>query len=279
MKITKEDIFAELGLLIILAMSLTALLIVYHHYRHDFQWAKPLNNIELHAGQVRYWQYDTLHSVKQLHENSRRPSRRLSEFEHGRYITSSRINETWALVQKDDTLYVVQRFPSTNIPYGTPLQRFIDTFIESEQAKYWVKPITPAQRSWLEQQRADYPALSVQQDIVLQRLLYSRTTVLISVLFILMACFGLALTISYYACLLRNLVSWAYHLVSTPNKANSSQQNEPKRKTAKKSVVLAVENQPAASLARSEPCQQQPKTIVIFATLILLGYWLVLQVG
>lgn len=278
MKITKEDIFAELGLLIILAMSLTVLLIVYHHYRHDFQWAKPLNDSELNTSQVRYWQYDTLHSVKQLHETSRRQSRRLSEFEHGRYITSSRINETWALVQKDDTLYVVQRFSSTNIPYGTPLQRFLDAYIEPEHAKYLVKPITPEQSIWLEQQLAAYPALPVQQTMVLQRLLYPRTTVLLSLLFILMACCGLAITIGYYACQLRNLVSHAYRRVLT-SMTSSHQLNTPKRKKGRKSTSFTVGHQRAVSLERSVPCQQQPKPIAIFATLILLGYLLLLQVG
>lgn len=279
MKITKEAIYAELGLLIILAMSLTALLVIYHHYRHDFQWAQPVNDSELNADQVRYWHYDTLHNVTQLSETARRPSRRLSEFEHGRYITSSRINETWALVQKDDTLYVVQRFPSTNILYGTPLQRFLDTFIEPEHTKYWVKPITPAQHSWLKQHLAEYPGLNAQQDWTLQLLEYPRTTVLLSLPFIVMACFGLALTLAYYTCRLRNLVSWAYRLVSTPNKAYSSERNEPKRKKVKKSMPVAVENQPATSPARPASCQQQPKPIAIFATLILLGYLLVLQVA
>ncbi|MFC3031062.1 hypothetical protein ACFOEE_00760 [Pseudoalteromonas fenneropenaei] len=250
MKITKEAIYAELGLLIILAMSLTALLMIYHHYRHDFQWAQPLNNSELNAGQVRYWHYDTLHSVKQLHKTSRRPSRRLSEFEHGRYITSSRINETWALVQKDDTLYVVQRFPSTNIPYGTPLQRFLDAFIEPEHAKYLAKPITPAQRSWLKQQLAEYRELSVQQNLVLQVIEYPRTTVLLSLPFIVMACFGLALTCAYYACRLVHLAKW---LTDRHNHADNS--------------------------ASTASCQQHLKPIAMVAILLQLAYLLLLQVG
>ena len=250
MKITKEDIFAELGLLIIFAMSLAALLVIYHHYRHDFQWAKPLNESELKAGQVRYWQYDTLHSVKQLHDTSRRPSRRLNEFEQGRYVSVSRVAETWALVQKEATLYVVQRYPSANIPYGAPLQRFLDAFIEPEHAKYLAKPITPEQGIWLKPQLAEYPELSVQQDLVLQVIEYPRTTVLLSLPFILLACFGLAITTGYYACRLVNLAKW---LTSRQNHADNS--------------------------ASAPSCQQQPKPIVIVATLLLLGYLLLLQVG
>ena len=250
MKITKEAIYAELGLLIILAMSLTALLMIYHHYRHDFQWAKPLNDSELNAGEVRYWHYDTLYNVKQLLETSRRPSQRLSEFEQGRYVSVSRVAETWALVQKDDTLYVVQRFPSTNIPYGTPLQRFLDTFIESEQAKYWVKPITPAQKSWLKQHLAEYPGLNAQQDWRLQLLEYPRTTVLLSLPFIVMACFGLALTLAYYTCRLVDLAKW---LTDRHNHADNS--------------------------ASTASCQQHLKPIAMVAILLLLGYLLLLQVG
>lgn len=277
MKFTKEDIYAELGGLIVLAMSLAALLIIYHHYRHEFKWAQPVNDSELNVGQVRYWQYDTLHSVRQFSETISRPSRRLSEFEHGRYVTCSREEETWSLVQKDDTLYL-QHFPPSNIPYGAPLQRFLDTFIEPEHAKYLVKPITPAQRSWLEQQLTDYPALSVQQTMVLQRLLYPRTTVLLSLLFILMACCGLAITIGYYACQLRNLLSHAYRRVLI-SLTSSRQRNTPKRKKGRKSTSFTVGHQRAVSLERSVPCQQQPKPIAIFATLILLGYLLLLQVG
>lgn len=250
MKITKEAIYAELGLLIILAMSLTALLMIYHHYRHDFQWAKPVNDSELNADQVRYWHYDTLHNVKQLSETSRRTSRRLSEFEQGRYVSVSRVAETWALVQKDDTLYVVQRFPSTNIPYGAPLQQFLDTVIEPEHTKYWVKPITPAQKSWLKQQLAEYPGLNAQQDWALQVLEYPRTTVLLSLPFILLACFGLALTCAYYTCRLVHLAKW---LTDRHNHADNS--------------------------ASTASCQQHPKPTVIVTTLLLLGYLLLLQVG
>ncbi|MBZ9611983.1 hypothetical protein [Rheinheimera maricola] len=250
MKFTKEDIYAQLGLLIILAMSLFALLIIYHHYRVDFKWAQPVNDVELNAGQVRYWQYDTLHSVKQLSETSCRPSRRLSELEQGRYVSVSRVDETWALVQKETTLYLVQRFPSTNIPYGAPLQRFLDTFIEPEDAKYLVKPITPQQSIWLEQQLVEYPELSVQQDWVLQALEYPRTTVLLSVPFILLASFGLALTLAYYTCRFIQFIKW-----------------------------LAGRQSHDENSKRILSCQQQPKPIVIVATLLLLGYLLLLQLG
>lgn len=250
MKLTKEDIYVQLGLLIILALSLTALLMIYHHYRVDFKWAQPVNDNELKAGQVRYWQYDTLHGVKQLSETSHRRSRRLREFEQASHVAFSRVEETWALVQKEATLYVVQRYPSANIPYGAPLQRFLDAFIEPEHAKYLAKPITPEQSSWLEQQLAEYRELSVQQDLVLQAIEYPRTTVLLSLPFILLACFGLAITTGYYACRLVNLAKWL-------NGRQSLTEN---------SKRIAI-------------CQQQPRPLIVFITFLLFGYLLILQVG
>lgn len=248
MKFTKEDIYAELGVLIILAMSLAALFIIYNHYRDEYKWAAPLNQHELKAGQLGYWQYDSLHNVKQLHETVRTRARRMSEFSQGSYVSHSRVGETWALVQKDDTLYLTQRFPSDNISYGSPAQRFLEAFIEPDPAKYRVKPITPEQRQWLDSQLQDYPGRKVQQDIALQVIEYPRTTVLFSLPFLLLACGGLSLTLRYYAC-------WLHKLVGR------SSVEQPHYKTAESSV----------------PCQQHTKPVVTVATLLFLGYLLLLQ--
>lgn len=248
MKFTKEDIYAELGVLIILAMSLAALFIIYNHYRDEYKWAAPLNQHELKAGQLGYWQYDSLHNVKQLHETVRTRARRMSEFSQGSYVSHSRVGETWALVQQDDTLYLTQRFPSDNISYGSPAQRFLEAYIEPEPAKYRVKPITSEQQEWLESQLQDYPERKVQHDIVLQVVEYPRTTVLFSLPFICMASFGVVLALAYYARRLVHLISWL---------------------TGRKNF--------AENLA-STTSQQQPRLLVIFSTLLLLGYLLLLQV-
>lgn len=249
MKFTKEDIYTELGVLIILAMSLAAFFIIYQHYRDEYKWAGPLSQHELKAGQLGYWQYDSLHNVKQLHETVRTRAQRISEFSQGSYVSHSRVGETWALVQQGDMLYLTQRFPSDNIGYGSPVQRFLEAYIEPEPAKYRVKPSTPEQRQWLDSQLQDYPGRKVQQDIALQVIEYPRSTVLISLPFLLLACGGLSLTLLYYACWLRKLVG-------------RSSVEQPHCKSAESQVQ----------------CQQHTKPVVFVATLLFLGYLLLLQV-
>lgn len=248
MKFSKEDLYAELGVLLILGVSLAALLYIYYHYRADYKWAAPLSHHELTPGQTGYWQYDTLLTGRQLHETISRNAQNFDEAAQGSTISVNKVAELWALVQKDDTLYLTQRFPSYTILYGSPAQRILETYIEPDPAKYRVMTITPEQRQWLARQLQDHPGRNVQQDVVLQYMNYPRTTVLLSLPFLLLACGGLSLTLLYYACGLRNLLR-----------------------------RLRGGQRPGASLEIVVPCQQHTKPIVIVATLLFLGYLLLLQ--
>ena len=172
---------------------MVALWIVYHHYQADYQWATKLDNNKLAVGQVGYWQYDKSIESKLLYETIKRRAQRLSEFAKGPWVDNHRVAQSWSLVIADNTVFFVQTSPSWNIAYGSPMQRFLDAFIEPNPPKYQVQAIRPEQTDWLQAMLLNYPDYAVQGELVLLKLNYPRTTVLVSFPFVIMACGTLVL--------------------------------------------------------------------------------------